>query len=164
MRIAHRLGSLVALVAVALLVAAPAGHTSTRVAERDVVRLLNAVRDDHGLPPLRASAPLDRAARGHSADMGRRNYFSHVTQTTALTFVQRIQRQRPGPTRWLGETIGWGSGALGTPHGIVSAWMRSAPHRRTILDPRFHRIGLGAWRGSFSGCGGATVYTADFAG
>jgi uncharacterized protein YkwD len=42
--------------------------------------------------------------------------------------------------------------------------MNSAPHRRTILDRRFHRVGLGAWKGSFSGTPGATVYTANFAG
>jgi uncharacterized protein YkwD len=105
MRIAHRVGVLLALAAIALLALAPAGHTSAPAAERAVVRMLNAVRHDHGLAPLRTSAPLRRAARMHSADMGRRDYFSHVTRSTSLTFVERIERQRPGRVRWLGEAL-----------------------------------------------------------
>ena len=41
--------------------------------------LVNATRQDHGLPTLRSSARLNAAADAHSADMVARGYFAHVT-------------------------------------------------------------------------------------
>jgi uncharacterized protein YkwD len=155
---------LVALVAAALATAPAASAAAPVTQERAVIRLVNAIRAEHGLPALRAAAPLTRAARGHSTDMGRGGYFSHVTRSTGATFAERVRSQRPGQVRWLGEVIGWGVGAPGTPAGLVEAWMNSAPHRATLLDRRFRRIGVGAWQGTFEGYAGATVFTANLAG
>jgi uncharacterized protein YkwD len=66
--------------------------------------------------------------------------------------------------RWLGETIGWGSGALAEPAEMVRMWMESPPHRRTLLDPRFRLVGVGTWAGTFQGYDGVRVFTADFGG
>jgi uncharacterized protein YkwD len=161
----RRLGLLLAVLVAALLSASPASQaSSTGLDEREVVQLINELRAARGLVPLKSAAPLVRSARAHSADMGRRAYFSHTTETTGADYTQRILRQSPGTVRWLGETIGWGVGAPGTPRGLVQAWMQSPPHRQTILDRRFRRVGLGAWRGTFEGYAGVTVYTANFAG
>ena len=62
----------------------------------------------------------------------------------------------------VGEDIAWGTGSYGTPEGIVSQWMHSAPHRHIILMAGMHRVGLGITTGTFSGTGGAVMATADF--
>ena len=62
----------------------------------------------------------------------------------------------------VGEDIAWGTGSYGTPEGIVSQWMHSAPHRHIILMAGMHRVGLGITTGTFSGTRGAVMATADF--
>ena len=73
----------------------------------------------------------------------------------------RISRYLKGVS--VGENIAWGSGSLGSPEGIVSQWMHSAPHRRIILTAGLHRVGLGIASGTFDGTPGAVLATADFA-
>src|SRR5581483_7907882 len=47
--------------------------------ERRVIELTNDVRVRHGLRPLRPDGVLWRAARAHSDEMLRLNYFSHYS-------------------------------------------------------------------------------------
>jgi len=66
--------------------------------------------------------------------------------------------------RTLGETIAWGVGSDGTARSIVRMWLASPPHRATLLRRGFRYVGVGVATGSFSGYGGASIATADFAG
>jgi uncharacterized protein YkwD len=140
-----------------LLLAAPlaearcrnAGAEPNEVSHRAVVRstlcLLNHARGRHGLPKLHLSRKLGRAARGHSADMARRGYFSHNSRSGA-SFLDRIRRAgylRRARRWYVGENIAWGTGHLATPRAIVRAWMDSSGHRANILNRRFRHIGVG---------------------
>lgn len=42
----------------------------------------------------------------------------------------------------VGENLGWGSGSLAGVREMFSAWLRSPEHRRNILRPGWHEIGL----------------------
>jgi len=142
--------------------ATPRQGTST---ERAVIAAMNEVRAEHGLRPLRFAAGLWRAARDHSRDMGLNDYFSHASLDDGASFDERVlQFQSRRQVRWLGETIGWGAGALAEPREMVRMWMESPPHRRTILDPRFRLVGVGVWAGTFQGYDGVRVFTADLGG
>ena len=44
---------------------------------------------------------------------------------------------------WLAENIGWGSGRLGTPAGMVRQWMNSPPHRVNIMNGAYSAAGVG---------------------
>jgi uncharacterized protein YkwD len=119
---------------------------------------LNHERALRGLSALSLDTRLTGAAQGHSDDMVAHRYFAHGD------FGARIRRS--GWTRhrrsWMiGENIGYGSGRLGTPAGIVDAWMHSGGHRANILERRFRDIGIGIASGTPSGGGGAT-YSTDF--
>src|SRR4051812_10748960 len=127
--------------------------------ERTVFQLLNDVRRHHQLPPFTFSTALRSAAREHSSDMLARQYFEHNAPDE--TFDHRIRRHLDSSL--VGENIAWGTGSYGTPEGIVSLWMHSAPHRRVILTRSLKRIGLGVAIGSFAGSPGASMATADFA-
>jgi uncharacterized protein YkwD len=124
--------------------------------------LLNAQRASAGLGPLAGDRKLARAARRFSDAMVRQGFFDHVSPQGS-TMDQRI-RAAGYPGRTIGETIGWGAGALATPAAIVQAWMQSPPHRAIIMDGRFHQVGLGVAAGSPSGAGDAATVTADFGG
>jgi len=119
---------------------------------------LNRERARRHLRALRLDRRLTGAAQRHSEDMVAHGYFAHGD------FGARIRHS--GWTRhrssWMiAENIGYGSGAMGTPAGIVDAWMHSAGHRANILERRFRYIGIGIASGMPSGGGGAT-YSTDF--
>jgi uncharacterized protein YkwD len=124
--------------------------------------LLNQQRAQAGLAPLAAHRRLARAARRFSQAMVRQQFFDHVSPQGS-TMGQRV-RAAGYSERTIGETIGWGAGALSTPAAIVQAWMNSPPHRAIIMDGRFREVGLGIAAGSPSGDGDATTVTADFGG
>ena len=129
---------------------AGAGQVSTRRLALATLCLLNVQRKAHHVRKLRMSADLSRAAARHARDMVKRRYFSH-TEPDGPTVVERILRSgylgRFG--RWrVGENLGWGWGTGATPRSIVAAWMRSASHRRNMLNKRFHDVGVAVALGS----------------
>jgi uncharacterized protein YkwD len=126
-------------------------------AEQSFLAAVNTTRASYGLAPLQLDATLQRAARAHSADMLRHDFFAHgAFGGRMLAFHVR------GPFE--GENLAWGTGGLGRPGMIVRAWLASPEHRANLLRPGYARIGLGVARGRFLGARGATVVTADFAG
>jgi uncharacterized protein YkwD len=142
-------------VLVALGSAAGADARGLSSSETSLLKTMNAARTSRGLAPLRIDLRLVRAARGHSADMMRRQYFAHGSVARrALAAGAR------GPL--FGEDLAWGTGV--SSQWVVDRWLASPAHRAILLRPGFRRVGIGIVYGTFSGYGGATVVTADFAG
>jgi uncharacterized protein YkwD len=150
--------SVSALAAPAAPAAAPAG-SQTACPNADVVPtaatartavsatrcLLNRERMARGRKPLCESARLERPAAQHSRDMVRRSYFAH-TSPGGRSFARRIlaaRYVRRGQSWTIGENIAWGTAELGTPAGIVRAWMHSPHHRDNVLRSRFRCVGIG---------------------
>jgi uncharacterized protein YkwD len=122
-----------------------------------LLQAVNATRASYGLHRLRLDAALGRAARSHSADMLRQNYFSHGDFHGRMVAFG----VRGGVA---GENLAWGSGSYAEAKTIVAEWLASPGHRANLLRPGYTRIGIGLARGTFQGSGAATVVTADFAG
>jgi uncharacterized protein YkwD len=127
--------------------------------------LVNAKRRAHGVRALRQGTKLARAAKRHSRDMDRHNYFSHNSRSGA-GFSTRIARTgwMHGRHHWVvGENLAWGGGTGATPRRIVAMWMASAGHRKNILRKRYHEIGIGVANGKpVAGSGAGATYTTDF--
>jgi uncharacterized protein YkwD len=139
--------------------AAPAPSGPTRLEAR-VLRLVNAARRAHGLRPVRYVKRLRSAARAHSGDMLRRDYFAHDAPNEA--WDHRVRRYMPR-AHLVAETIAWGAGAFATPALLVRWWLKSPPHRAILLDSHLTLAGIGIRRGTFLGARNAIVVTADFA-
>jgi uncharacterized protein YkwD len=123
--------------------------------EASLLKTMNGARTSRGLAPLQVDIRLVRAARGHSTDMLRRQYFAHGSVAgRALAAGAR------GPL--FGEDLAWGTGL--TAQWVVDQWLASPAHRAVLLRPGFRRVGIGIVFGTFIGHGGAGVVTADFAG
>jgi uncharacterized protein YkwD len=119
--------------------------------EQEVLRLVNTVRADNGLPPLKRSSALDDAARYHATDLGEDNYFDHNSYDRSggnLVYVcawsSRIQHYYPN---WhsLAENI---AGGYSTPASVMAGWMGSSGHRANILSTSNWEIGIGYYAGS----------------
>jgi uncharacterized protein YkwD len=135
--------------------------TSTETA---VVKLLNQTRAQHGLRPLQVRRSLCRAARSHSREMLRRDFFSHLSFNgeSQVARVLRCGYSPKGCASWrTGELIGYGTGSASTPRAIVKAWLRSKPHRALLLDRRWRDVGVGRACGSFHSRSGTSLFTVD---
>lgn len=122
---------------------------SAKHAASAVTCLVNKKRRKHGKGKLRRDGKLFRAALRHSERMQRSNCFDHVCPGEA-DLAGRIARSDylPCGCRWgAAENIAWGWGRRGTPRRIVKGWMKSAPHRATVLGSYEH-IGVGVRWGS----------------
>jgi uncharacterized protein YkwD len=123
--------------------------------ERAIVRAVNGIRARHGLPSLRVSRALARAADGHSANMLANDFFAHGSM------AQRVRRYVR--SRAIGETLAWTpSCSRSSARRVVRMWMNSSGHRAVLLSRRYRKIGV-ARRAGRLGSARACVVTADFA-
>lgn len=129
--------------------------------EKKTFALHNRERRDRNLKPLCVHPKLQRAARAHSKDMIRRDYFSHNTKGRNENACERIKRFGYR-YRLCGENIAYGSGSYGEPESIMRGWMKSDSHRRNILNSKFREVGVGTCTGTYKGMPDVTMYTVDF--
>ena len=134
---------------------APVRTTSPALLRSAVVCLINQQRALRHLPPLHASALLNRSAQNWTDVMVRTHQFTH-----GANFAARISATGYA-WRAAGENIATG---YGTPHAVVRGWMASAGHCENILNPTYRDVGTGVDAHPVSGfsTGGAT-WTQDFA-
>lgn len=133
--------------------------------EKRTVELHNEVRRERGLEPLCVQRELTEAARAHSREMIRKDYFSHESYGGA-SLVERLRRHgytTRGYQSWrVAGNIAWGNGSYGTPEHIFDGWMASDSHRPHILSEELRQIGVGTYTGKYKDYRGATAYTAEF--
>lgn len=137
--------------------------------EARIHELVNDVRVRHRLGTLDWNEAIRPVARGHSNDMGRRNYFAHNAPNGA-DFNDRYRRARfqcrvpAGGNRFLlgGENLymghvvrTWtvysdGTREIASRHSVeslaqaaVNGWMRSPPHRANILTSHWQTQAIG---------------------
>jgi hypothetical protein len=122
------------------------GIPGDAIVEKKIFELVNLERKKNGLSQLTYDTHLRSAARQHSQDMLKRNYFSHFAPTEEL--------KNPGDRVYqtglcdfvVGENIAVHS-LEGLPEQIaeklMDQWMTSAGHRANILRPEFTDIGIG---------------------
>jgi uncharacterized protein YkwD len=121
--------------------------------EAALLCVIDEERAARGLPLVRESAQLARAAQGHADDMVARRFFQHVTPGGS-TLGDRVHATGyiDGRRDWeLGEAIAWAEQPLDTPAGLMRAWLGSPEHRAIVLDPRFRDVGIGVTPGLTNG-------------
>jgi uncharacterized protein YkwD len=131
------------------------GSIKLKPDEKRVLELQNRVRKSRGMRPLCVHPALRKAARSHSADMIRKDYFRHGN-------VDRRLKRHGYRWRDYAENIAWGSGRRGSPERVFKRWMKSHEHKRKILTKGFREVGIGTATGTFKGTKGVTMYTVDF--
>ncbi|MFI6387691.1 CAP domain-containing protein [Nonomuraea sp. NPDC050540] len=107
--------------------------------EEEVVKLTNAARAAGGCKPLTHDPKLNAAARGHSADMAAKGYFSHTSQD-GRSPGDRIKAAGFGSMSAWGENIAMGQR---TAASVVDGWMKSPGHKANIMNCNYTHIGAG---------------------
>jgi uncharacterized protein YkwD len=129
----HRRLPIIALVVAVLVTGTAAESGAEDLHRRDrMLRILNQVRRQHGLPVYRINRELSTHAFRHSKRMARANDVFHTQD------LYRLVRSYH-PSMW-GENVGTAR-YLTT---VRRLWMHSAGHRANILKRGFRRVGVGA--------------------
>ncbi|MBO9540104.1 hypothetical protein J7643_05875 [bacterium] len=127
-------------------------------AEAIVFQQTNEERAKVGAKALASDPQLNALARSRSEDMVKRNYFDHVTPDGKKVFDMLKEMGFAYSTA--GENIAYNSYPLSqSPQRAMTAWMNSSGHKANILNTRFGRIGVGAYKRSSDG---AIFYTQVF--
>jgi uncharacterized protein YkwD len=111
--------------------------------------LINRERAAKGLRAYMFNEDLREAARLHSQDMNRRNYFSHYSpEGTRPSQRARRAGYLGGIKNWrVAENLGWGVGEHATPRDVLKAWKKSPFHRPHLFDEKLRDFALGVARG-----------------
>lgn len=131
--------------------------------EAEVLRLTNVARSQartcgsQSMPAASAltwNGRLGYAARAHSRDLAKRNYFSH-TSKDGTSFATRISQTG---YHWstAAENIAAG---YSTPAAVVSGWIHSPGHCVNLMSRSYTQLGVGYATGGSYG----SYWTQDFA-
>jgi uncharacterized protein YkwD len=107
--------------------------------------LLNQVRAAYRLLPLRSNRELQAVAGAQVTGMVRHDYFGDNSPSgqTPATLIEALPYGADASSLATAQNLGWGTRSAATPAGIVTAWMRSQPHREVILTGTFRDAGIG---------------------
>ncbi len=110
-----------------------------------LVCLINAERTKRGIPALRLSFQLRKAAVAHSKDMVAHQFFSHTSRdgATPRKRVQRTGYFRKGKRGQLNETIVLGAGADASPARLAKKLFGHPPHKKIALSRLYRDVGAG---------------------
>jgi uncharacterized protein YkwD/uncharacterized membrane protein required for colicin V production len=114
-------------------------------AEEQMLTLVNTERANAGLTPLVMDDALRQLARMHGADMFRQGYFSHTSRDGRSPFDR--MRDAQITWAWAGENLALAATTEFAHQGL----MNSPGHRANILNPQFHRVGIGVLNGGIYG-------------
>jgi uncharacterized protein YkwD len=134
---------------------------------RRVLAAVNRFRLAHGLVALRESSALDRSARQHSLEMGRRGYFGHAS-ADGTAFWRRIRHRYAVAHHayWsVGENLLWAAPSVSA-DAAMKMWIASPEHLQNLMSTHWRQIGVSAVRaarapGVFHGMR-VTIITMDF--
>ncbi len=121
--------------------------------ESAMLVLVNKERTKKGLSTLTIDTRMVTLARAKSSDMFTRNYFAHA-DPDGMTVAKHMETAKI-EYQLVGENLAYAPDVETAHDGL----MNSPGHRANILDPEFHRIGIGVIDGGIYG----KMYTQIFA-
>lgn len=121
--------------------------------QSQVVKLTNKERAKGGCKALKSNSALKSAAQKHSADMAKKDYFSHTGKDGRSPF----DRMTDAGYAYAAAAENIAAGQR-TPADVVKGWMNSAGHKANILNCTYTEIGVGYAKGGSYG----TYWTQDF--
>lgn len=115
----------------------PSDLTIDDRSEQLMVDMVNRERTKIGVGTLRVDTAMITVSRNYSKEMFERKFFAHVDPDGHDATYRMSQAHIPFQV--VGENLAYAPD-LSTAH---TGLMNSEGHRRNILDPQFHRIGIG---------------------
>ena len=121
--------------------------------EQEVVVLVNELRQEMNLPPLKVSPTLTKAARYHAKNMAENNYFSHTSENGSGEEVCAPFSRIGAFYDWIAAAENIAAG-YNSPESVVQGWINSPGHYANLISPYVYEVGVGYWYqagGSYGG-------------
>ncbi|MGB1206155.1 MAG: CAP domain-containing protein [Chitinophagales bacterium] len=121
--------------------------------EQEVVVLVNELRQDLGLAPLKVSPTLTKAARYHAKNMAENNYFSHTSEDSNGSEICAPFSRIGAFYDWIAAAENIAAG-YNSPESVVEGWINSPGHYANLISPYVYEVGVGYWYqegGSYGG-------------
>lgn len=133
-----RLLPLLLLVSARVFAASP----ENEITAENVTALMNEVRIDAGLGPLRLDSKLVRAAEGRMQEMADGEWWGHQSPDGTPPFVWLTANDYKYSTAAENLAAGFETARL-----LVQSWLESPGHRANILNPMFGDCGIAVIEG-----------------
>ncbi|MBI3385193.1 hypothetical protein HY030_03315 [Candidatus Gottesmanbacteria bacterium] len=119
---------------------------ATNINSQDLEEAVNKERIENGLTPLKINNLLNKAATEKANDMFTKGYWAHFAPDgkTPWFFIDQAGYQY----KYAGENL---ARDFALSNQVVAAWMKSATHKKNILDSKFSDMGLAVVNGNLSG-------------
>ncbi len=104
----------------------------------ELTMLINRVREENNLSPVRQASKLDTAAELHAAYMLQKGILSHSGRNNS-SFDDRILNEDYA-FKFAAENVAFGANSA---KAVLALWMDSPPHRANLLNEDFTEIGIG---------------------
>lgn len=113
--------------------------------EKRVVDLTNQVRLKYHLGELRPNDYLARAARSHSEEMARLNFFDHLSPNAARKYPWDRVNLMGADADAIAENLYLAEGyqMVEIAPMAIRSWENSPEHRHNLLDPAMTSVGVG---------------------
>lgn len=126
--------------------------------EAQFLTVINTYRSEMGLPTLKLSPKMSRAAEWMSRDMGAEGYFSH-TDSRGRDPFQRMAAFGYTYNTAKAENLAAGYEMA---QAVFNAWLASPGHKKNIDNPKYRAIGIG--RAYVEGSPYGWYWSTDFGG
>ena len=113
-----------------------------------MLSLINRERQKRQIEPLQRDPALAAAARGHSRNMQKLDFFDHTSPVAGEAEMEDRIAKAGGRFGTNQENIYWARGLAmaRVPASVLSEWMESPDHREACLNPESHFVGIGAYQ------------------
>ena len=116
--------------------------TELKEDEKEIFKLINDIRIEHGLEPLKNSSTMQPVALKKAQDMVENNYFAHTSPTYGNVDKMLIEANINFMS--CGENLG----RYSNNKDVVEAWMNSPSHKANILDSSYSYTGIAVVKSS----------------
>lgn len=109
--------------------------------EKRLFDMINSERRSKGLPLLKSDAKIQKAARAHSRDMIKRNFFDHVNPDSE-TVGDRLKIAK---IKWImvAENIASNMNMDDPVETAFENWLKSSSHYKNIINKEYELSGIG---------------------
>ena len=124
----------------------PFSAQAGEISADNVIKLVNKERISQGLGTLMENSTLNAAARDKAQDMIKNDYFAHTSPSGTSPWYWF---EKSGyDYKYAGENLAINFSSAEEQH---KAWMKSATHRKNILNPAYREIGVAVAKGKIDG-------------
>jgi len=120
----------------------PTAQAESSISEKGIFELMNQIRKENNLNPLKINYQLQQAAENKAQYLFRNNYFDHESKDGQKTFSYWI-KETGYEYSFVGENLATN---FKNNQNLVQAWMDSPSHQENLLNENYLETGIAVYK------------------